>query len=759
MLRKWWPILLLAAGIPPIAHGMVALETNTSGFAQWLPDSQSAKREYDWFVDRFGRDDFVLVSWNNCTLDDERLIRLASALNAQDGTGGSKRSRALVQRVITGPGVLDQLQAAPLNLTREVAIERLEGVFIGPDHRQTCAFIQPTDLGATNQGELIELIRRTALRECGLSAEALKLGGSIYEAVEIGIETDRALHDFTIPVFALSIVLALLSLRSVRLTLVVLACAGYCRCLSLAIVYYSGGYLSAVLIVMPALVYVLSISSAVHLVNYYRDAVREGGEAGAAYRALRVGWIPCTLAAGTTAIGLFSLCVSDIPPVRTFGFYSAISLLLSAVILFLFLPTALEVWPDRSAGAVEGGQHRPKADDPRQSLVSLGAELIIRHERWVIAISLVVVVMFAAGLFRIVTTVKLERMFSPQSAMIQNYRWIEERIGPLVSVEVIPGFGENCSLDLTERIELIVEIEQALRMLPEVGGVISPATFVPEIPKQVSLRDAVKRRIFTKKATAQRERMIEEGFLRIGRGAEHWRISARVPAIQDVNYEEFISRVRRQIDRVLHSPEQAGAKGITVTYTGLIPMIDRAQRRLLDDLVNSFLLAAVLICPVMMVIVRGFWSGLLAMIPNTVPAVIVFGGLGWLGIPVDVGAILTASVALGIAVDDTLHVLTWYSRGIRAGLGQKEAIRNAFSRCAVAMIQTTLICGLGLLVLVNSSFVPTSRFAWLILVLLVAALIGDLVLLPAILAGPLGKLFATSSRTGPETEPNEILRA
>jgi hypothetical protein len=759
MLRKWWPILLLAAGIPPIAHGMLALEISTSGFAQWLPDSQAAKRDYDWFVDRFGRDDFLLVSWNNCTLDDERLVRLASALNAQGGSEGLNHSKHLIQRVITGPGVLGQLQAAPLNLSREVALERLEGVFVGPDHRQTCAFVQPTDLGASNQRDVIELIRRTAALECGLSPEALKLGGSVYEAVEIGAETGRAVRDFVIPVFTLSVVLALLSLRSIRLTLIVLACAGYCRCLSLALVHYSGGYLSAVLIVMPALVYVLSISAAVHLVNYYRDAVREGGLAGAAYRALRVGWLPCTLAAGTTAIGLFSLCVSDIPPVRTFGVFSAVSLLISTVILFLFLPRALEIWPDQSARPVDGGQRPPQAAGRRQSLVHRGADLIIRHERWISATSVVMVAVFAAGILRIETTVKLERMFSPQSAMIQNYRWIEERIGPLVSVEVIPRFGENCSLDLTERIELIAEIEQALRMLPEVGGVISPATFVPNIPKQVSLRDAVKRKIFAKKATAQRERMIEEGFLRIGRGTEHWRISARVPAIRDVNYEEFISRVRHRIDRVLDSPEHAGAKGITVTYTGLIPMIDRAQRRLLDDLVNSFLLAAVLICPVMMVIVRGFWSGLLAMIPNTVPAVIVFGGLGWLGIPVDVGAILTASVALGIAVDDTLHVLTWYSRGIRAGLERAEAIRNAYDRCALAMIQTTLICGLGLLVLANSSFVPTSRFAWLILVLLVAALIGDLVLLPAILAGPLGRLFATASRRDADEEQTDVLRA
>ena len=69
--------------------------------------------------------------------------------------------------------------------------------------------------------------------------------------------------------------------------------------------------------------------------------------------------------------------------------------------------------------------------------------------------------------------------------------------------------------------------------------------------------------------------------------------------------------------------------------------------------------------------------------------------MGWLAVPVDIGAMMTASVALGIAVDDTFHFLTWYCRSIRDGLQSYDAVKKAFVRCARAMMQPTLNCGLG----------------------------------------------------------------
>ena len=148
-----------------------------------------------------------------------------------------------------------------------------------------------------------------------------------------------------------------------------------------------------------------------------------------------------------------------------------------------------------------------------------------------------------------------------------------------------------------------------------------------------------------------------------------------------------------------------------------------------------------LIAVVMMCVLRSPSAGLIAMIPNIFPIVLVFGAMGWLGIKVDIGIMMTASVALGVAVDDTVHFLFWFRRGASEDWRPPAATQLAYQRCARAMLQTTLIGGFGLAVFAVSTFTPTQQFGILMLTLLAAALVGDLLLLPAILAGPAGKIF------------------
>jgi predicted RND superfamily exporter protein len=170
------------------------------------------------------------------------------------------------------------------------------------------------------------------------------------------------------------------------------------------------------------------------------------------------------------------------------------------------------------------------------------------------------------------------------------------------------------------------------------------------------------------------------------------------------------------------------------------------MRGLFESLATAFLLIAV----VMMIVLRSPTAGLISMVPNLLPVIVIFGMMGWTNILVDVGSMMTASVALGVAVDDTIHYLTWYRRGLDRGLDRKPAVMMAYERCATAMTQTTLIAGFGLAVFAFSTFTPTQRFGMLMLTLLFAALFGDLIFLPAMLSGPFGKLFRLK-----KTKPSE----
>ncbi|MFM7163185.1 MAG: MMPL family transporter, partial [Planctomycetaceae bacterium] len=155
----------------------------------------------------------------------------------------------------------------------------------------------------------------------------------------------------------------------------------------------------------------------------------------------------------------------------------------------------------------------------------------------------------------------------------------------------------------------------------------------------------------------------------------------------------------------------------------------------------SFAGAFLSIAVVVMFVLRNPLAGFLAMIPNVLPIVAVFGVISWLGIQIDIGSTVTASIALGITIDGTLHLVTWFRQGILEGKTRAEAVAQALGHCGPAMWQTTLIVSCGLIVLYPCDLVLISRFGWLMAVLLAAASISDLVLTPALLAGPLGALI------------------
>jgi hypothetical protein len=185
---------------------------------------------------------------------------------------------------------------------------------------------------------------------------------------------------------------------------------------------------------------------------------------------------------------------------------------------------------------------------------------------------------------------------------------------------------------------------------------------------------------------------------------------------------------------------------VRASYTGVTAVAYQIQESLLDDLFKSFVTAVLLVGIVMMIALRSITCGLLAMLPNVFPTVLLFGSMGLAGRPVDIGSVMTASVALGIAVDGTFHFLKWYVHSLNQGDSRETAIQVAYQRCGRALVQTTIICACGLLVFTLSGFLPARNFAWMLLLMLVTALFGDLVLLPALLSGGLGRILHRINR-------------
>ena len=186
--------------------------------------------------------------------------------------------------------------------------------------------------------------------------------------------------------------------------------------------------------------------------------------------------------------------------------------------------------------------------------------------------------------------------------------------------------------------------------------------------------------------------------------------------------------------------------------TGGVPVVYKAQNQLLDDLKVSFLTAFIIIGLILVCLFRSVRCGVLAVYPSLLPVIFVFGIVGWIGLRVEMGTMLTGSAALGIAVDNTVHFITWYRIGHQRGMDRKEATRLAYRKCGSAMFQTSSVCSLGLVTYMISPFIPTIYFSFFMCALLFSALFSDLTVLPAILLSAWGKIFLRSVKPAePET--------
>jgi len=356
------------------------------------------------------------------------------------------------------------LTSSPVNLPLSAALNRLRGSLVGVDGKTSAVVAVLGPVGMANRHAVVGTIRKAA-EHAGVPPAELRLGGPTVDSVALDTESLNARYSLAVISLVVSLLLAWWCLRQARLVAMVFAVALLSAGAAVALVYYTGNTMSLLLISMPTLVYVLAMSGAIHLTNYYREAMARSGRVGAAERALAAAWLPCVLSAGTTAVGLGSLSISQVVPVRLFGIYAAAGVLVSLPILFLLLPSLLELWPVRPVLA--SARH---SDRRRRWLASPGMEAWRqRFVRMLVRKHAAVSLAFAAamgialvGLARLETSVKLIDMFSPRARIIQDYAWLERHLGPLVPVELVVRFDEAATLSVTERVRLIGAIQDRL---------------------------------------------------------------------------------------------------------------------------------------------------------------------------------------------------------------------------------------------------------------------------------------------------------
>jgi len=810
-----WVLMFFGFLLPSVfLLARTAVQSHQNKVQDWLPKNYSETRDLVEFRRNFAGDQFVVVSWEGCRIgddplspnaepDDPRIRQLADLLTGQAVGVDDESTVSDVERlrleselpeyfssVTIARDALTRMTDGPHSIGYKTAVKRLTGSLVGPDGHTSCLVVFLSDKAL---GKFREILARPtsgwlrvlhpegllfrAMRASGIDPNQAVIGGPPVDNVSIDQEGQRTLLRLAGLAGLLGLILAWCSLRSIVLTGMVFGCGIVSAASSLAAVALAGDHTDAILFSMPPLVYVLAMSGAVHLINYYRQAVIDHGEDLAAERALWMGWKPALLCSVTTALGLLSLCTSDLTPIRKFGIFAALGVVMTLATLFLLLPAMLKLWPGciRISTAVSDSDQQDGWSGRFWEWLGRG---IVQRYGWVLVGCFLFVGVMGFGLTKIRSSVDLMKLFGPEARILHDYRWLEANIGRLVPMELVLRVDHRCmtdeaqkqkdidagiplrkTLSMLDRIELVRDVQREIERKfgaygqDTVGPSVAVTTFVPSIPKKEKSASSIAKRTAVEVALENNfAALCDSGYLRKdpATGDELWRISLRVAAFKDVDYGVFAHELRELVDPFV-ATSVAGVSGdsspVETTYTGVIPIVYKAQRSLLESLASSTWWSFASITPLLMLVSRGFLAGLVAMLPNILPVVVIFGAMGWMGVNIDIGSMMAASIALGVAVDDTIHYLTWFRHELNDTGCRYKAIIGAYRHCATPTLQAALINGMGLSVFAFSTFMPTRKFGYLMLSILVAGMFAELILLPALLASPLGRAFKPAGKT------------
>ena len=744
-----FPLVIYVSTLPP--------QRFRNEITEWGDRSSLAYQQFSEYREKFGANEAIILSWPGCDLVDPRVEKVAVAIETQLADK--------VHNVSSGQRAYLALRN-DAKLTEATALKRLRNVFIGQNDQTTAIGFQLSKTAMRNRGEVLARVEHI-LETAGVSpAQAIYagLGHNLYTMDKEGLESPFRM----VPqIMLLALILTILFVRNIWLAFFINALGTYSGCLAFNIVWLADVDLNAIIWPLPTLTLLLTVSASLHFLSYFRKSAEtlsvplndapdvdpnlsEGSLAwrrAVAVDAVGNAFKPILYCTATTAIGLLSLMLSTSEPVRQFGLFGALSVLAGNLMLLIWFPAWLtwigyaEQLKQKHIVSHSIGPSNSQLEANRIDGWRLWSRMT-RSGRWpIIGFCFAALAWGVLGIPKVKTGSELPNFFPAGHQALTSARELQARVGPLNSVELLLQFDNTDLANDRIRLKALRALTNRIESETDFESCLSAGTFAPKFKRnQAGLRGGLeKNRLKSFKDEIETVRLLhrsESG------NQETWRVSCRYSVFKELDLAKQTAALKRIAAELFVRDGQNifAGESLTTIVTGEFVMFDFVDSQFFKELLLTYVTAFVIISLIVLIILRSFKASLIALLPNLFPALVVLGLAGFLGYSLDVASLTTASVALGIAVDDTLHFLLWFKKTRKQGNESSEeapadsAVCSALRYCGTAMVQTSMILGLSIVLYAFCGFLPTVRFGILLSAMMFAALIGDLLLLPALMA-------------------------
>ncbi len=531
-----------------------------------------------------------------------------------------------------------------------------------------------------------------------------------------------------IPITYLFITLAIwLVFRNVILTALAIANISVCVGSVMGLMGLTGITLNNVTSIIPSMVMALALCDTVHIFSHMdrRMLSEAGGDrrkalAGVLQRVV----LPSFLTSVTTAVGFLSQGISRIPPIRDFAWIASAGMGFEFLYSFFFLPPLLLLFkPEKLYQSYD-------ASRGMTLVLNRLFELVKSHYK---AIAVCITALILAGGWY-ATQIRVETntigYFKKQSPLRQAMDFVESRLGGVDSMDISVSAREVDAFKDPKNLEILDKIQQYLETLPGIDGTVSFTDFIKDMNESFHNEDPEYYKIPESRAMVSQYLLLygsDDIENVINSTYDHARIGVQLSVHSSSDQAKLIEKIRPYLTE--HFP--VDDLEFKVTGRALKDVI--TINALVEGQLYSLALAVLVITLIMFMALKSVSMGLLSVIPNSFPIVLNFGIMGALGIPLDTGTAIIAAVAIGIAVDDTMHFLSEYKSVRDTNMPVHRAIRAVLLIKGRALISSSLILCIGFSVLILSHFVPTMNFGLLTAIIMITAMAGDMVFLPSLM--------------------------
>jgi len=468
--------------------------------------------------------------------------------------------------------------------------------------------------------------------------------------------------------------------------------------------------------VVPTLLFIIGVSDAIHIQARFRENMAKDNSSPKESMLITMMQMSKVifLTSLTTAIGFIALTTTSINIVQEFGLEIALGVMIAWFISILVVPSGIMLFR--------------AFDDKNRStfspLLYWLADTIPRRPWLFITIPLIISFTMIYKIKDVSTDASLMDDLRPKNKLYQDLKFTEKYFGGVLPFEVLISIdpSNNKKIIEPEIFPYIDKVESLLRSEMEESRFFSLSTFLRSVKR---IRGDDVEAIYSQEMI---ERIIEEQSKQDLKLVSNDKKMTRVTGLIENKTSSEMKKIYNKLDSLSNSFPPY----LSIECTGTTVVALRTNDYLVQSLVNSLGLALFFISIVMAVMFKARSILFASLVTNLIPIFTILGIIAWFGVSIRPPTAMTFAVALGIAVDDSLHFLLRYRKELRQGMNRVEAIKSTIINTGSALMITTTILVSGFSILLFSAFLPTYQFGLLSASMIGVALLCDITLLPAL---------------------------